>query len=303
MAELTPRLSLYMPADDGSEPVNVATDLNDNLQKIDAVIGAVPATSSVPPATTFIGMFRQNTDTNTLEYLKSGNVWTQILSKGVAFVSNIALASGYKIGINTLTPVAIFEAVVASSTSILARMLVGSEVNPRIQIDSDGIRIGPGGATATDVRVYRSASNTLNITGNVVVENNLQVSGTPSFAAGFAVTDAAIFNGDVNLNGGIDVLDHITYNAFPILVGQRGSFNQSITSAQTSTSSAVSFGKTYPSAPSVVCNLAGQPGGTASWTVRAINVTTTGFTAQYNGTAPGSTVSLATTWTAFHEGA
>ncbi len=44
MASTTPRLNLYMPADDGSEPINVATDLNDNLEKVDASIGFVPAT-------------------------------------------------------------------------------------------------------------------------------------------------------------------------------------------------------------------------------------------------------------------
>lgn len=45
MSTTTPRLGLYKPADDGSELANVSTDLNGNLDRLEAAVGTVPVTS------------------------------------------------------------------------------------------------------------------------------------------------------------------------------------------------------------------------------------------------------------------
>jgi hypothetical protein len=302
MSELTPRLSLYKPADDGSEPVNVATDINDNLEKLDASIGAVPATVATPPAGVFNGMVRQNTDNQSLYYYRNNTTWTQILAKGAAFAADALLALGNKIGIGTLTPGAVLDAIVGSSADLLARFKVTGDTQPRIQIETTGIKMGPGGATVTDVRLYRNAAATLNITGNVVVENNLQVNGTPSFTGGINVTGTTQLDGDTNITGGADIEDHITFEGFPILVGQRGT--GSITfSSSSSASVAVSFGKTYPTAPTVLVARTSHPGGSAGWMVHPIPVTTTGFTAFFSHVAATTgSFTLSFSWVAFHEG-
>jgi hypothetical protein len=304
MAELTPRLGLYKPADDGSEPLNVATDLNDNLEKIDATIGAVPATVATPPPVVYNGMLRQNTDDQSLYYFRNNTTWTQILSKGATFAGDLLIGLGNKIGINVPAPGAAIDAILGNAADILARFKVTGDTQPRVQLESTGLKLGPGGATVPDVRLYRQNAATLNITGNVVAENNLQVNGTPSFTNGITVTGQTTLDGDTNLTGGADIEDHVTFEGFPIMVGQRGTTpNVAIGAAATSGSQNISFGRTYPTAPTVVIGLAVQPGGSIGWGVRALVVTTTGFQAFYSGTAPGgSGITLSANWAAFHEG-
>jgi hypothetical protein len=302
MAENTPRLGLYKPADDGSEPLNVATDLNDNLEKLDASIGAVPATSSTPPPGVFNGMFRQNTDTEGLEYYRNNTTWTQILAKGAAFAGNILATVGNKIGIGTTSPGAVLDAIVGNSADLLARFRVSGDTQPRVQIETTGIKLGPGGATATDVRLYRQNAATLNIDGNVVVEDNLQVNGTPSFTGGITVTGTTQLDGDTNLTGGADVEDHLTFEGFPVMVGQRGTGTINLSSVSTGSQN-INFGRTYPSAPFVAVSITAQPGGSAIWIVRPLTITTTGFLAFFS-TSTGATgsASLTYSWVALHEG-
>lgn len=299
MADSTPRLGFYKPADDGSEPVNVATDINDNLEKLDASIGAVPATSTTPPPGVFDGMIRQNTNDQTLYYYRNNSVWTQILAKGAAFAGDLLITVGSKLGIGTTSPGAAIDAVLASASDILARFKVSGDAQPRVQIESTGIRLGPGGSTATDVRLYRQNANTLNITGNVVAENNLQVNGTPSFTGGINVTGTTQLDGDTNLTGGADIEDHMTFEGFPMLVGQRGSGNFSVTAATNGTV-VIPFGRTYPSPPAVFVNMTQQPGASNGWQVRPLVITTTGFQAFFSGTS--TTFTSTFNWVAFHEG-
>lgn len=301
MSELTPRLNLYKPADDGSEPLDVATDLNDNLEKLDSSIGAVPATTTTPPPNVYDGMIRQNTNDQSLFYFRNNTTWTQIWAKGAAFAGDALVTLGNKIGIGTLTPGAVLDAITGSASDVLARFKVTGDTQPRVQLEHTGLKLGPGGSTATDVRLYRQTTATLNIDGNVVVEDNLQVNGTPSFANGITVTGTTNIDGDANLTGGLDIEDHMTFEGFPMLVGQRGSGTLSA-SAATSASAAVSFGRTYPTPPAVMITLSAHPGGSAGWGARAINVTTTGFTAFMSTGGSSATISATFNWVAFHEG-
>jgi hypothetical protein len=182
MSSTTPRVGLYMPNDDGSEPVNVATDINDNLEKIDSSIGFVPSTAASPPATPFDGMATYETDTGQVKFRKGG-VWNYLLSAGATFVGNILLSAASKIGIGNASPAAVVDVIVSSiaSTPIFAKFKQTSDTQPRLQIDSDGIRIGSGSATA-DTRIYRPTANQLSITGSVSMANDLTVAGTSSIA-------------------------------------------------------------------------------------------------------------------------
>lgn len=300
MSELTPRLSLYKPADDGSEPVNVATDINDNLEKLDASVGAVPALVATPPPGIFNGMLRQNTDDESLQYYRNNTTWTQIWAKGAAFAADALMTIGSKIGIGTLTPGAVLDAVTATSSDLLARFKVTGDTQPRVQIEHTGIKLGPGGSTATDVRLYRNSAATLNIDGNVVVEDNLQVNGTPSFATGINVTGTTQLDGDTNLTGGADIEDHITFEGIPILTGQRGAGTVTV-AATTAGTVVVTFGRTYPSAPFVSVAITSAPGSSSGWIVRPINITTTGFSAFFTG-GSSSFTNLPFNWAALHEG-
>lgn len=184
-----------MPNDDGSEPINVATDLNDNLEKLDNTIGFVPSTVASPPSSTYNGMASYETDTGRAKFLKA-STWTYLLTAGASFLSDLLLGAANKIGIGTTTPSAIVDVVVSSITSSpLMRYKQVSESNARFQIDSDGISIGSG-AASPDTRIYRPTANQLAITGSVSMANNLSVSGS-------TLLGAVNITGDLDLDGNI----------------------------------------------------------------------------------------------------
>jgi hypothetical protein len=183
VSSTTPRVGFYMPADDGSEPVNVATDLNDNLEKMDSALGFAPATSGADPTGLYDGKGAYETDTGRAKFRKS-SVWAYLLTSGASFLSDIWLGLGQKLGIGTTTPTAVIEAVVSSvvSSPTVLKFRQSTDTNPRMQIDVDGIKIGPGNAT-NDIQIYRPSANQLAITGSVSMANNLSVSGTFSAAS------------------------------------------------------------------------------------------------------------------------
>lgn len=197
MSELTPRVGLYKPADDGSQPINVATDLNDNLEKLDSAIGFVPATSATPPTTPFNGMATYETDTGRAKFYKN-SVWTYLLAAGANFLSHINLGKGFRLGLGvTGTPSAVIDVEADSVTSTpLVKYKATAEANPRMQLDSDGIKLG-GGATTADTRIYRPAPNQLSVTGGVNLENSLSVSGVS------ALSDVDV-SGSLSVGGSID---------------------------------------------------------------------------------------------------
>lgn len=196
MASNTPRVGFYMPADDGSEPINVATDLNDNLEKLDSAIGFVPATSTVDPSAVFDGMAVYETNTGRAKFRKGG-VWNYLLNAGASFLGDIYLALGQKLGIGTTTPTAVVEAVVSNivTAPTLLKFRQSTDANSRMQIDSDGIKIGPG-TGATDVQIYRPSANQVAIVGSVSVGSGLAVTGAVS-AGSFTTA------GDLHVGGSI----------------------------------------------------------------------------------------------------
>lgn len=195
MASTTPRLGLNMPADDGSEPINVATDLNDNLEKIDSVVGFVPSTSSTPPASPFDGMATYETDTGLAKFRKGGT-WTSLLTAGVTFVNDIITGLNNKLGLGNSSPVAAIDVIVTNLvTTPLLRFKGNSETTHRMEIDYQGIRIG-NGSVAPDTRIYRPGAGQLAIQGSVSMNAGLDVTGTTS------VDDLTISN-NVNIGGAV----------------------------------------------------------------------------------------------------
>lgn len=196
MSTNTPRVGFYMPADDGSEPINVATDLNDNLEKLDSVIGFVPATSAVNPTSMYDGMAAYETDTGRAKFRKGG-VWNYLVNAGSSFLSNILMGIGTKLGIGTLTPgvsIDIYATDTAIEPTILKYRGV-SDTFARMQIDRDGIKMGPG-TSDTDVQFYRPSANQLAIIGNLSVGSALSVTGNTSLA-NLSVTGSLDVDGPV----------------------------------------------------------------------------------------------------------
>jgi hypothetical protein len=186
-----------MPDDDGTEPINVATDLNDNLEKLDSSIGFVPATEALPPSTVYDGMARYNTDSGKASFWHAtAAAWTQLLTAGTTFLSNLLLGDAVRIGIGTITPSAILDVIVNNiTTAPLAKYAQSGESFHRLQIDHDGIRWGDG-TISPETRLYRPAANQLSIVGSVAMANDLSVTGT------VATTDLNV-SGDFNVGGNV----------------------------------------------------------------------------------------------------
>jgi hypothetical protein len=204
VSSTTPRLGFFMPEDDGSDPVNVATDINDNLEKLDSAVGFVPATSGSPPVAPYNGMGSYETDTGRAKFWQSASsTWNYILTTGAQFLNHITIATNARFGIGMTSPTALVDIIVAVLGSVpVMKVKQTSEATHRFQMDHDGLRWG-GGTVATDTRFYRSATANMALTGNLTLENNLTVTGSSSLAA-TAITGTLSVDGTVTSDIVID---------------------------------------------------------------------------------------------------
>lgn len=214
MASTTSRLELYMPADDGSEPINVATDINDNLEKLDSATGFVPATELTPPVNIYDGKARYNTDSGVASFWRAAsNTWTQILTAGAVFASNLILGGPSRIGMGTANPTAMIDSNTSNITTypfIKYRQL--SEAFPRLQIDHESIGFG-GGTLPPDVEILRPAPNQISVTGSVSLANDLSVTGDTSLSSLDVSGDVSIGGSvttDVNVTGTVSIAEELS---------------------------------------------------------------------------------------------
>lgn len=191
MSTTTSRLGLYKPADDGSEFVDVSTDLNQNLDKLDAALGFVPATSSTPPGSPFAGMARQDTDTGRAYFRNGANSsWVQILAASGSYDSDITFTSGKKIGLGAAPTGAVIDIVHTTTADAVMRFKVTADTFFRTTISSDGFMFGSG-TISPDVSVYRSGASELTVSSDLSVDGDLNV-------GGITTVDDLTVTGDLN---------------------------------------------------------------------------------------------------------
>lgn len=196
MSTSTSRLALYKPADDGSEFVDVSQDLNQNLDKIDAAIGFIPATSSTPPSSPFAGMARQDTDTNRSYYRNGANAaWIELLNDTGTFGSDVKILSGKKIGIGNATPNGLIDVIHTNVTDMPMRFKQASDSSYRTQLNWNGLEFGPG-TGARDVFIYRSGVGEATVDSTLSVTQDLEVSGNTT-------VDDLTIGGDLTLTGNV----------------------------------------------------------------------------------------------------
>lgn len=156
----TSRVGLHQPAP--TDLVNVTTDLNDNMDRLDAAVGFENVSDF--PAAPFAG---KAINFGSYAYFHNGTSpasggWVQLLTPAT-FNSNILVASGKYVSVgggsifNTS-----FGATRTTATDSAFAAGVSNDSNPRISIAADGkISWGPGSSTAVDTNLYRSAADTL----------------------------------------------------------------------------------------------------------------------------------------------
>lgn len=97
MSTTTSRLGLYKPASDGSETVNVVTDLLNNLDKLDQATGVQVVTSSTRPSTPYAGKLIAESDTGYRTYFHNGTSpasggWVEIPNSSGTYGGSLTIA-------------------------------------------------------------------------------------------------------------------------------------------------------------------------------------------------------------------
>jgi hypothetical protein len=184
MSTTTTRLGLYKPAADGSELVNVVTDLNNNLDSIDAKMGAFVCTSGTRPGSPYNGQFIRETDTGKL-MLWDGTAWRQVLYNTAAWTNPLSVSGGDV----TATAGAFL---VARSAGIAFDAKVTADSVSRWSMDTSGLMEWGSGAAARDVNLYRASANVLKTDDALQVVQTLTVSGATAL-------------GDTTISGNLNI--------------------------------------------------------------------------------------------------
>jgi hypothetical protein len=174
---------MYKSASDGSEDVSYTQDIGQNLDKIDAAVGFQAVTSTTRPSSPYSGKPITETDTSYRTYFSNGTSpasasWVQIPNSSSTFNANLNLTSGKQVNIGASSSGAAFAAVSPTAADDLLSARVTGDTASRFLIEGDGATYwGPGGAAATDTKLYRSGVGTLTTDTNLVVGGNLTVAG------------------------------------------------------------------------------------------------------------------------------
>jgi len=181
----TSKLLLRKPDPDPAtgDFVNVQTDVNENMDKLDDHIGAKACTDVTRPPTPFLHEIIRETNTGRMYICTNtvGPVWSQIVLSGTSF-----LQAG---GGSTAT----FRSNLSSGTATGNRAWAfrgAGETTDRFWFDHDGMHQWAGTSGAGDTNLYRSAANVLKtddsfhagaglsvLSGGASVTGNLSVSG------------------------------------------------------------------------------------------------------------------------------
>lgn len=148
MATTTTKLGLRKPDPNPTtgDNVNVVTDVNDSMDKLDAAMGFTICTSGTRPGSPFEGQAIWETDTDRM-YVWAEAAWRQIVGTTGTVASAILTARG------------------STGDGVLQSRVTG-DANDRLIITADGaIYTGPGSAV-WDTKIYRSAVGTIKTDGD-----------------------------------------------------------------------------------------------------------------------------------------
>ncbi len=163
----TTRLGLYRPLNDGSELVNVQQDLNANWALIDLAPGFQVVTSSTRPSSPYSGKPIAESDTSYRTYFSNGTApasasWVEIPNSSATYNSNIKIGATKQINFGASGSTACVATLTSAvGDDIVSTRITGDTVS-RFLLEADGTHTwGPGGASATDVSLARTGTDTL----------------------------------------------------------------------------------------------------------------------------------------------
>jgi hypothetical protein len=174
MGTTTSRVGLYKPLTDGSEFVNVATDLDANYDLLDGAVGFQSCTSSTRPGTPYSGKPIMQTDTTYSTYFSNGTSpasasWVEIPNSSSTFAATLKLGAALTITGASATITR------ASATNPAINLQITGDTNARLLQQADGKLVWGSGSTTGDTNLYRSAADTLKTDDNLIVGGNLTI--------------------------------------------------------------------------------------------------------------------------------
>ncbi|MGC5565348.1 hypothetical protein ACPYPG_21270 [Streptomyces sp. FR-108] len=169
----TTRLGLYKP--DPNDNINVTTDVNNNLDKLDVQVGTTVCTSSTRPNAPYAGQNIYETDTGRF-LLSNGSLPASGSWRDPLTATNVTISSS---GGTITIPARVLSQRASATSTALDVQVVGDSV-ARLNINQSGkIEWGSGSATR-DTNLYRSAANTLATDDSFTVSGDLTVTGAVS---------------------------------------------------------------------------------------------------------------------------
>lgn len=194
----TPRLGLYKP--DGNDNVNVATDINDNLDSLDTLIGTTVCTSGTRPTAPYQGQAIYETDTGKF-LVSNGTIplsgsWVDPIANSLA-ATNVSI--GGSGGAATFAGRILSQRSTSTST-ILDGQVTGDSVS-RFNLNQSGKMEWGSGSTTRDTNLYRSAADTLKTDDSLVVTGTGSFTGNLSTGGNFDVTGDTTVSGNLSVAG------------------------------------------------------------------------------------------------------
>lgn len=192
----TSRGNLYKSAADGNDNVNVVSDLSNNMDRIDALLGWRPVTSGTVPASAFQGAPFYRTDTGKA-YINSGVGGSAALTLVQIPVAGAHFDSGMTFNGTVVASGANFSSVRTVAASAAYSSRITTDTQDRWYAQADGKNWwGAGGVSTPDTNLYRSAADTLKTDDSLEVGVNLTVGGSATLddviVGGNMVVGAAI---------------------------------------------------------------------------------------------------------------
>lgn len=171
----TTRLLLRKPDPDPStgDFINVVTDINNSMDKIDGAIGFTVCTSGTRPTGVDRWDGRQIHETDT----RRNYMWSAALTTWLPLLVGRSADGPYLLGQSTDTSGEGFNFRGSAVAAHFLRSRVTSDANPRFTIDADGALNWGGGTGSVDTKLFRSAADTLRTNDSLIVDGNVTVTG------------------------------------------------------------------------------------------------------------------------------
>lgn len=188
----TSRGNLYKTQADGDDNVDPVLDLNNNWDRVDALLGWRPVTSGTVPASAFQGAPFFRTDTGKA-YINSGAGGSAALSLVQVMVAGASFDSGMSMTGDLLVTGEVRSTHATGAGRAFVARLTG-DVDDRFRMDGDGPIAWGNGTDPTDAYIARTGVNTLETGSNFNVGGDITVGGGVS-------ADSVVVDARLEVNG------------------------------------------------------------------------------------------------------